>query len=1272
MNNLKKALFASLFAAVIAGAVAAPAVAQTNLPAQSYDDYDLEKYSELLNRSSQGANQAQYDLQNANREVENARAREAQIGNDVNQMRQEFQGLRGRDFEISQRQKNNALEQAQAYKAVADGTIEINALEDQIAKANQNLIPLKKAQGELKASVDATKAAADASDKAADAAQKTAADALKELKDSDTALDAQMKIVEDLKAKMDAALTPEEKKALKEKLDPEQDKAKALRDVKQAKKAASDEAKAKADELRTKATADQKTAETTNLAFQKVTDDLQKAQAQVEMSVKAREAKKAMVANAQGRANQLTQEAAQLDQAQKANRMRMGQLAPQIQQAEQALSYAQSMSQQRMYEAQQAQGILAARLQDQKNAQDYVNWVQGNIQQAQGLIQQKAYSEGSLDGQAEGQVLGTQRGAADGTKLGLEQGQRDGTGAGQKRDYDSGYAAGKARAISDATAQARNDAENKGKVDGEALGTQQGLQAAYDLGKSEGLKHGEETGDDKVAYSRGRQKGEADGLQQAINEAKPEEGKGYDKREQEFLNAPLKTVIIGDQNLADKFKGLQGQHSDQGDDSRYQPRPDQYPHPRLKAFYMQAYDMSYRDILSSTYVSTYADIKERTRVENYRKAYEDFFARDYDQSRTQGDTNAYKATYQPTYTAVYNPEYAARKEAYRQAKYNANKEDPARRASGFKDGNAIASEQKGYREGNQAAYQTNREIEKTKAFNAGIARANDLYSNNAVIKVDSITLRDQDADGIFRPGEGVMAVIQLKNFGLVSKTDLVSDFSGAQGSISIKADKQNVAAIGGQSNATVIVPVQAVIPVDAKDNSPFQLSMKTTDSQGIKGSQQVNKNASYPVGVSLNGFDGILIPGASTNVKITLKNRSQSVQALSMTMTVDAAKVVADKAAATIESLAPGQSKDVTLVLKGKPEARFEETPLAVEVAQANIKFAASQKLAMTIIKRHTPTEESRGLILSANLAKGGGKHLFKVDKFDTWDLRVDGYMKDSSALSNYTQKVVHVMADAQGQIDGNTLSVLAQFVQQNGSVIVWGTDLDQSPIAQQMSNITGAAADRAININGSVSGLNHLQDFYMSLTGMAGIVRASSLTSRDALQSDFGVHGVLNIPNGTKDGAGGVLTAGFDLSRMNADDVQTLISSMDKLKQPFDTKMNLAAMAPAQFMGAVAADLAAEATAAEAGGSGNYYYSAGGNSKMMRAINKFILSVDKNSPLRVEFARIYPILWRESGKLNKERNTFMSKLTTAQKIFYPSVRELYCGKVNPQDQACK
>jgi hypothetical protein len=831
------------------------------------------------------------------------------------------------------------------------------------------------------------------------------------------------------------------------------------------------------------------------------------------------------------------------------------------------IRYAIAETNQRRYERDQAQISYNTASVDLQNAQSRLSQVANYIEQARQAMQSAAVRDASVDGDREGRELGQFRGERDGRVTGLRDGDARGTADGKSRDY----ADGRNKGISQSQADAPNPKTVPVSRDGSAYAD--GKKAGYDFGYS--------SSNNQVSYKIGREAGEKNGSTRAYNDAQVREPVGYSEREQTYLNAPLKKVNLGEVSLLSNFKGAQGRYSDDGEDKYYNPRPGNVPHPRIKQFYMGYYDSTYREVLARVYRSNYDSARDAAYSSNYASAKKAALAKDYPESRTLGYNQAYL---------------------------------------GFAEGNAQGSQQKGFDEGDRAAYAAKIEGEKTKAYNAGVARCDALYTKNPVIKVVSIDLVDSDRDGINRPGETVQAIYVVKNFGLVAKTDLNAEASVQSGSASVVEARAAVPSLPPQSEATVAGKAQIRIADAAADGSSMQVAIRLVDKNEVSR-QSFSRQILYPTVAQIVDFDGVIIPEQETKIKVTLSNRSRSAQALTVDMSTEASKIQVNQSQLSIDSLAAGETKSLEFVARGNAEARFQESTIGFSVRQKGQVFGQTGAR-VTIIKRHITTSDSSSLILSQNLARGGGKAIYAFGGADTWDLRVDGVIS-AAILKDYSNKIVHVMADAGAAMDASSMRALTDYITGGGQVVVWGSDLDQSGIFNQLQSLAMVRASRSGNINETISGSLSFSGLSLSLNGESANLSTTTLKARALLESRYGVVATSAVANGIarNERVGRTYVLGFSPSEVSKESFNLVQQLVQSMAQTFEQKLESAAKDP-RWMNMLILDIQEELLTSEHEARRLYLDNKKDN-KSYKALERMIKS-GVNAESKKAFARAY------------------------------------------------
>lgn len=900
-------------------------------------------------------------------------------------------------------------------------------------------------------------------------------------------------------------------------------------------------------------------------------------------------------------------------------------------------------------------------------ARERVEDVRRNIDVAKMVLEGEAQRDATEDGRKEGHEIGESLGYNEGRRLGESEGFARGTADGKARDYAEGRQTGRNKATSEAMAKSNQDAKDNGERDGRDLGTQQGLEEAYRIGHEQGLAEGHANGSDQAAYKEGRVIGEAEGLQNAIRDAKPQVEIGYKTKEKEYLTAPLKSITVGESGQA--FKGTQGRYSLEGDDRYYNPTPGVLPHPRLLKFYQEMYDYTYRRELSAQYRVSYEAKKEETRRYFYEDERRKAFEKDYPQSRKEGEAQGYKETYSVVYEENYGKVYPVIKEQQRQIYFDKNKTDKVQKDKGYKDGLYAGSKAKGRKDGEAAVYKANIDIEKKKAYDSGVAKAKNLYDNNPVIQIDSITLTEADRDGIFRPSENLIVEIRMKNFGLKAKTDLAVAMNNTAGAIVVNLPAVTTGAVAGQSNALVYAPIQAFVQSEAKDGASLTTQIVAYTQNKVFAEQKFLVPVKYPASVQVSGFDGILVPGVETPVKLVVKNHSKSVQKLDMSHVVDSSKVILDKSSTAGLELNPQETKEILLKLTGRPESKFEETTFETSTRQAGLAFAMPVKMPVMLIKPHTPTTDSKGLIISANLARGGGKKLFESDKFDTWDLRVDGSIQNEQVLGNYKAKALHVMADATSDLDASTLAQLKSFIANHGSVIVWGDRLSESNIGEHMLSITGVQVVRIAQLNEKLTGAGWMRGLMMNVKGYASVLQGSSIKTATAYISSLGPVATLSYSSALVRDTGYVMMMGVSPNDIAAADVQAVVNSLNIAKLNFDSKLNALGSNAAGYAPYVQLDIENEMHAAVAT---NYYKDSIKNSKLVAAVKKTLEGYGAKSEATKQFLKSFPEFMKISKKYGGQYELAVSRVLTVDRYKSKTVKEVYCEHYKKDETHCK
>jgi len=1139
------------------------------LPSSSFDDYDQARYQQIYNEAEARFQDVANRLSIAERDLSQAQANENQLRQELDQTLQRLQQARGREQEIIRGLEHNRNQIEQTKKQIETITREIGILQGQLNDAKASVERIKLVADGAKAEHDRLLGELNALKAIVEQKQR----AVNELS---KAVIAQEGVVAKLTQDLANAKTPEETLAIKAKLDAAKVELETRKTAKNTATAELNTAQANVNAKQTEfnpAKARHDAAQAELASAQKRVGDMQTLLSSKQQDL-ARNQK--ALADGQARENELTNHLAEVRQRIHHLGLRAQQLDNQVRQA---ISYTNQMS----YIRNQVAVEYSNRSHERDNAIARLNQVNSNIAQAQQSMSMLASSDGGADGRQAGEQLGRRFGQSNGARDGEDAGRSEGIEAGQDREYNTGMNKGLADAHQDAVID---------KMKRPIIGSRG---SAFEEGKKLGNHEGYQNAYNKAKYAEGRARGLDFGLKRAIEDAKVEEPKGYSAQEQKYLSAKLNEVSLGETVIREGGRGGQARVGGipDGEERRfYVPRsPTQYEsrlNQLLSSFYLPAYD--------SAFYTTYERVGSAVYQENYSQAHQ--IARQ----------NAYDREFAKTYPAH---EAMGHDEAY----------------LGYAIGNEIGSERKGFDIANAEAYNANIEIERRKAFQAGIERANQLYLNNPVIRIEEITLVENDRDGIYRPSETVQVMFKIKNFGHVAKSDLAVDAVVQSGDATVVESRAAAPAIPGVSFATVTGRQQIRINEVAAEGSSIQLLYKLVDRKEL-ARQTFTKTVQFPTASVLAGFDGVVIPNEATKVNVQLTNRSKSAQSLSVVLNFDGTKISADTVQINVEKLNAGETKTVVFTLTGKPEARFEESEIGIVINQNGLLFGQTGSV-VTIIKRHQSTSDSLGLIISKNLARGEGKSLFAKAKMDTWDLRVDGVI-GAAQLANYKNKAVHVMADAQSKMDAGSAATLSQFIVGGGQVVIWGSDMEQSQILGQLGSVAFASASRSAGMNDSINGTSTLSSLVASYDGQAAVVKVAGRKARTILSSRFGNLGVQSFANAKvrDQKVGRVYTLGINPSAISEQFVVQLNSLIQAMATPFAQKVEAAAK-DANLVNLVLLDIQEEVLFSE--NEDKDLYLERKDNKIFKALEKM---VDKKTAQnsKTQFAQGYKMII-ETGK---------------------------------------
>lgn len=404
----------------------------------------------------------------------------------------------------------------------------------------------------------------------------------------------------------------------------------------------------------------------------------------------------------------------------------------------------------------------------------------------------------------------------------------------------------------------------------------------------------------------------------------------------------------------------------------------------------------------------------------------------------------------------------------------------------------------------EAKYKLDNE-EKRKAQQAelGKEKANNLFDNNAIIEIDDAMTRlvESEQDGFFRPGEAVYLQMVIRNYG--NKGIVANDVKSISTTLQtrgIKLDQKfEIPEIPAKSSLN-FYPV-AKFSLDSNSsatNEPFEVSLEVNYPK-ISGflvdhvmyQKKLTGQPTYPItwSAQYDAGDGtprdvfndnsgeptiVVSPGRKVDLKIKLNNLSSTASFSDLKTSieiVDSSFVSAEKSEDQV-SVSPKSSAETTLTLAGstEKEMQFKKTRATIFVKKEGLNFARPIELSVILKPTWNFNENNKGLLLSRDLGKGNSRNFyslrlqegFKDFLFDTWDVGIDGAMKDLSVLNKYRKKGIHILADKNNDLDESTLRQVIGFANQGGLVMLWGHEMGQSKTAQSILAAIGSGVSFA------------------------------------------------------------------------------------------------------------------------------------------------------------------------------------------------------------------
>jgi hypothetical protein len=885
---------------------------------------------------------------------------------------------------------------------------------------------------------------------------------------------------------------------------------------------------------------------------------------------------------------------------------------------------AQRESERRDRDYQDAERAYNIASSDYQRAEERVNEVSYNIELARSEVAAVGANHGTIDGAREGTEEGEREGTAEGQSVGRKEGERDGREAGQKAWYDQGFALGKEDGTALGREEALADAERQGKIDGTALGTQKGLEFAYNTG----FKRGEETANDPTAIEEGYKKGFKAGHARAMDHAKPEEAKGFLDKELEYRSKPLTPVELGraQEFLANNFDGLQESLSTKSDGRYYNPRPDNYPHPRIKPFYLDAYDKAYRTNLSSAYDTAFNSAYEKAYNDFYQREWEKHSQLEYPESYQEGYSVGKERFRKSTYESTYPGEYASRKQYYFDLAFAANKDDEAKTAEGFKAGNRKASLAKGYTKGDSEGYSQNLTKEKQLAYQRGVKAADKKFTNNAVLEVVSISLTDSSSDGFFVPGEAGLFKVVLKNFGLKATTDVAVRLEERGEILDIDQPLQALPLLPGQSLITVNSTGDFKLKEGLSEGATTTLSLQIEEKSEPLQSQEFKIDVEFPLALTDLKVPEFLITEKENTVSLAVKNNSKVTAAIDILMSVDGEAIELTNPTQNLE-LKAGEQKSLEFSLKGKRKSLFTRTPISVTGKANGLNQFIAKESSTVIAQAHTTTPDSVGLLIGSDLSEKNVNRLFETLRIDTWDLRVDGSKLGEKLLKSYLNRGIYLFVD-KAILASGLLYELTEHSKRGGTVVLLG---QLQALSRDSLSLFGISDLKETMVKG-VAGAHFLE-------GLADPISANGFQleldrKADAILFTSGaerVFGSVTQLNPLTDTPGHLAVIAVEAALLTEPFLKNLADRVLNRSKDFATKTQLAEK-DIRAMSGLVRDIAFEIKGDDLDKSVRWLKKKKKKSKLLRSIKKFLV---KNLPEhRREMAKLYPLVLGETLRM--------------------------------------
>lgn len=1262
----------------VVAAVAAPG--QGQLPSQSYDDYDIEKYQQLVQKERR-------QLRPLQEEAKDLREQKERLEKRVNQLQQSIQQLQTEIQRLEQQLAENKLKQDQSGQQQADLPATIQRLKNEIQEKRSQLAQLSSRIAELERE------------------QGPASGEIASLQSEIATLESQLSQIEQNVGNTNSAIATAEQKLnrLEEQITrlkagesgggrPERgerpgrgergggDREARLAKLEQEKV----ETAAELDQLKTKIQKQQQNQQRVSQQINQKKSRLAQLQSQTGGSA-------AQLTQLKNQETQIKNQIQNLERqwaAAEGQSNQTGSSLEQLKAEEARLRQALQAKQQQLANQTQAlNGVkpqlgnvtaklqaLQPRLQQQKaeldKAQVRLTAVEQNVEKAREILSRIGSRHGAEDGERNGANEGTFVGAAAGQEDGFNYGRQDGL----DESIRIARANGDADGVRMGTETGHRDGSRQGTIDGEREGQSQGqaagLKQAYKDGYGKGYQDGSNTGRDESAYFIGQERGRAQGLMDAMEEAKPLERKAYQAVEATYLGAALKKVSLGDELVSRDFDGLQQRKNKGRKGERrkarnnrggHGPREGRLPHPRLKAFYQNAYDQAFDQSFGNAYERAYDFAYERASNQAYDRAYEQFVNTSQSGEYKDAYDRAYSQSYNESYRSRYNTVYAREKDIAYDKAFALARQDQQQIADGFAEGLRIGSQDKGFKDGRADAYAKNIESEKQKATDRGTQAAHSLYMNNAVLKFVSVDWMDQDGDGFFRPGETIDLMFRLKNFGLKSATELSEKYSGIQNLQTTLAD-QNSGEIPAQSEVTILRRARLMIAAGTKDQSQIGLNFELVNGSQLLGQRKFSTKARYPVDLLVENTSGRMEPGASRKATIKLKNRSATLQKVNLMVALDKEILQTSLRESTALELKANEARTIALPLKALESGFLLSSPIEVKVLKGEKLWAQTHQAGISVVKKYSTGSASRSLVISSGQTPRGTARLFQSGKADVWDFRVDSNKIGSKTIGKYKGKIIQIMGDSGLNLTDDAIAALKSHYRNAGSLIVWGSDLRSSKDLEELLATYNIQVDPAQSFDGQLKGTGAFSDLNPKVSGFVSPVSIKSVLGAGLLKADGTNVMMMTLTGATKSQYGRLFVVGTSPDALGAAMVKKIVDRVAALSAGWDKKLN-AAKTNAEGLRLVMSDIRDEVALAEADSSWIYYKEFGRNNRIQRLIEQVLFSSSVSAQVKTALAKYYPYVHGLVAGLGSEKPFAEKVLLIKSSSSSRSWKQQYCDK---------